>query len=57
MEYTVKQREKKGKEREEAAGDHDIFKSLLQLSLIHIDTAVICRHRIISEQDILSVKI
>lgn len=25
MEYTVKQREKKGKEREEAAGDHDIF--------------------------------
>ena len=34
MEYTVKQREKKGKEREEAAGDHDIFQSLLQYAAV-----------------------
>ena len=34
MEYTVKQREKKGKEREEAAGDHDIFQSLLQYACL-----------------------
>ena len=34
MEYTVKQREKKGKEREEAAGDQDIFQSLLQYAAV-----------------------
>lgn len=34
MKHTAEQSEKKGKEREEAAGDHDIFQSLLQYAAV-----------------------